>query len=614
MPSQIEEIKGRIDLVELIQSYLRVHKAGANYKAVCPFHTEKTPSFFISPSRQIWHCFGCGAGGDAFKFVMELEGLDFPEALKMLAQRAGVVLRREDPNLRSEKNRLYEICEEATQIFEKNLTLTPAVRNYLKKRGVTDESIKDFRMGFAPQSWDFLLKTLLAKGFKKEEVEKAGLAVKSEDKSSWYDRFRSRIMFPIFDANSRVIGFGGRIFETGAQKKDEAKYVNTPATPIYDKSSVLYGFDKAKNEIRNKNQVVVVEGYMDCLMSQQAGVKNTIAVSGTALTPQQLTILRRLCNTLVSSFDTDAAGETATKRSLALASQFEFERKIAAIPTGKPGGTTLTAAKGGTEENVKVDIPGKDPADIVLINPELWIKAVAEAKPVVEYFFEKAFREKNPNHVNGKKEISAILLPYLAELSNEIEKSHWAGELSRRLEVSEESIWKELRRGAIRAGSEYIYTSPAPEKATKAIPTRRDLLEERLLTLYPIVQPEIRQKEFENHYLKFSSVLNEELFNFLQSGNEPLPLAPHLKERLQLLKFKGEILAQMTKDLEKDFISSKRELEKICLKEDLTHLGRKIETAEKSGAQTEVAALLQNFRELSNRLKNIENNTQPGLA
>ena len=565
MYTPVEEIKSRLDIAEFIQGYLKLQKTGLNYKAPCPFHGEKTPSFFVSPARQIWHCFGCGRGGDIFKFVMELEALDFAEALKMLAQKAGVKLRREDPAAYSEKNRLYDICESATLVFQNSLTASPSVKNYLQKRGVSENSQKEFRLGFAPQSWDFLLRALTAKGFKKEEIEKAGLAIKSEDKGSHYDRFRSRIMFPIADANGRVAGFSGRIFEesgtrpTSAKAPDgQAKYVNTPATSIYDKSGILYGFHLAKQDIRAKNEVVVVEGQMDCLMSQQAGVKNTIAVSGTALTGQQLKILRRLCGTIVSSFDTDAAGDSATKRSLALASQFEFERRIAVIPSGK------------------------DPADTVLENPPAWVSAVTQAKPVVEYFFEKTFREKNSNHINGKKEISSILLPYIAEITNEIERSYWVREISRRLEVGEESVWRELGKGS-KAGFAYLEPRNSPE--IQKIPLRRDLMEERLLILMPLVPPEVRDRELEGHHLIFSSATNSEIFTILKNGIPHLTFTPDIQAQLEMLKFKGEVLSGITQNLEEDFKACKKELERASIKEELARLGRYIEIKEKTGTQ-----------------------------
>lgn len=604
--SPVEEIKSRLDLVELIQGYIRLQKSGMNYRAVCPFHTEKTPSFFVSPARQIWHCFGgCGEGGDIFKFVMKIEGLDFPEALRLLAQRAGIVLKREDPTIRSEKNRLYDLCEEATKIFEKNLSLTPTAQIYLKKRGVEENTVKEFRLGFAPPSWDFLLKTLGQKGFNKEETEKAGLAIKSEDGSSYYDRFRSRIIFPITDSNERVVGFGGRILEIKNDLRNvtnEAKYVNISNTLIYDKSRALYGLAKAKNEIRTKNQVIVVEGYMDCLMSQQAGVKNTIAVSGTALTNEQLQSLRRLCGTIISSFDTDAAGESATKRSLALAAQFDFERKIVAIPSSKPSNTTLaTSVIVPTEVGIaKVDL-GKDPADLILIDPQLWREAVANAQPVVDFYFAKVSREQNPHTVQGKKEIANSLLPLLAELTNEIEKAHWVGKLARLLNVREETVWKEFEKKTEPRATQKEKT----EERSKNIPSRRELLEERLLILLTIVKDEIKMRELASHSLTFTSALRQELFTILGNNSQTKIVSADIQENLNLFKFKGEALTEITANLEEEFMVCKRELEREGIKEQLLKIGMDIERLEREDKRIEVASLLQNFRSLSEKLKTL---------
>ena len=296
MLSQTEEIKSRVDIVDLIQSYIKLDKAGINYKAVCPFHSEKTPSFFVTPSRQRWHCFGgCSEGGDIFTFVQKIEGVDFPEALEILAKRAGIQLTREDPKLSSERKRLYDICEVATKYFEKQFKENGAVEKYMKDRGVSDETLRSFRVGFAPDGWRNLMAHLLEKGFRAEDAERAGLAIKiqnqsrsSQSQNPFYDRFRGRIIFPIADGTGRIIGFGGRIFEAGTKQNSavstEAKYINSPQTPIYDKSRVLYAFDKAKQEIRKQNVCILVEGYMDTIMSHQAGFTNTVAVSGTALT------------------------------------------------------------------------------------------------------------------------------------------------------------------------------------------------------------------------------------------------------------------------------------------------------------------------------------------
>ena len=312
MSSQIEEIKSRIDIVELIGSYLKLQKAGANFKASCPFHNERTPSFNVSSARQIWHCFGCGKGGDIFTFVQEIEGAEFPEALKMLAERAGVELRPEDPNLRSEKNRLFQLMEEAAKFFENNLRAGEQVLGYLGKRGLSDETIGEFRLGYASEEWRALVQHLAAKGFKFPEMEKAGVAVKrggaqaiTGNSAEYFDRFRGRIMFPIFDYNGRVIAFGGRIFP---ERENEAKYVNSPETPLYQKGRTLYGLNKSKQEILKKGECVLVEGYMDMAMSWQGGVKNVVAVSGTALTDEQLKILRRLSEKFISSFDIYEAG------------------------------------------------------------------------------------------------------------------------------------------------------------------------------------------------------------------------------------------------------------------------------------------------------------------
>lgn len=589
MNSPLEEIKSRIDLAELIQSYVRLHKAGINYKANCPFHHEKTPSFFVSPTRQIWHCFGCGKGGDAFKFIMEIEGHDFPEAMRLLAQRAGVVIRHEDPAVRSERNRLYDICEEATKIFVETLSKTSAAKNYVKSRGLTDETQHEFRVGFAPQSWDYLLRELKDKGFKPEDIEKAGLAIKSQERNSWYDRFRSRIMFPVADGSGRIVGFSGRIFEEVPTRsavgtptsglKDQsvgAKYINTPQTLIYDKSRVLYGFDKAKQEIRSKNQVVIVEGQMDCLMSYQAGVKNAIAVSGTALTPQQLKTIKRLCDRVVSSFDTDTAGESATKRSLALASQFEFECRVATIPSGK------------------------DPADTVFENPQLWTDAVNSAKPVVEFYFDKALKEKNPKEAQGKKEIAAIVLPWISALSNEIERAHWIKTLAQSLGVGEEVVQKELNKNPSNTQA-HPPAMPAHIGQTSKVTLRRDLLEERLLALIPLVSEETRAREFQNHHINFASAMHGSLFQALNKGTTAI--APELEKELELLRFKGEVLSGLLTSIGDEFILCKRELEKDCIKERLLALGEEIAKLEKVGNQGAVMPLLHDFRILSETLK-----------
>ena len=413
--SPIEEIKNRLDIVEVIGGYLKLNKAGANFRAICPFHSEKGPSFFVSPARQIWHCFGCGKGWDIFGFVKEIEGEEFGDALRILAQKAGIELkplRQEDAIWKTERQRLYEINDLAARFFQVQLESSQTgkeAREYLLGRKIKEDSIKKWRLGYSPDAWQGLFDFLASKGYKAEEIEKTGLAIRS-DKSSFYDRFRGRIMFPVFDINAQVVGFGGRIFKE-KDKKEIAKYMNTPNTPLYDKSRILYGLHCAKVAARKQNCVVLVEGYVDAIMCHQEGFENTVAVSGTALTPYQLRIIKRYSDNILSAFDMDVGGDSATKRGTDLAQLLGFNIKV------------VTMAE------------GKDPADILCQDPENWAKNVKEAKSILDYYFEITFSRFNPKVPEGKREISKILLPVIKRIQNQIERSHWVRDLSKKLAV-----------------------------------------------------------------------------------------------------------------------------------------------------------------------------------
>jgi DNA primase catalytic core len=282
MSTPVEQIKSRLNIVDIVGGYVRLQKAGSTYKALCPFHQEKSPSFTVSPTRQAYHCFGCNKGGDMFSFIEEIEGLDFPGALKVLAEKAGVELKKEDRKVTSQRERLYSVMETATRYFVSRLTPEHPAYAYLTGRGLTQETITRFRIGFAPEaaSWRPLADALGERGIKDDELERVGLS-KQGERGGYYDRFRSRVMFPICDASGRVIAFSGRIF--GNAPDDIAKYINSPETPLYDKSVALFGFDKAKVAIRKQNFCVIVEGQMDLVMAHQAGTENTIAVSGTVI-------------------------------------------------------------------------------------------------------------------------------------------------------------------------------------------------------------------------------------------------------------------------------------------------------------------------------------------
>ena len=432
MSSIVDQIKDRVDVVDLISGYLKLQKSGINYKARCPFHNEKSASFFVSPERQIWHCFGCSAGGDVFGFVKQIEGIEFADALRILAARAGIELHRQSPEYKeyqTAKTKLYEICGLATRFFEKQLYESDAGKKalaYLRDRGLTDESIRNFRLGYAPDSWN-ALGDFLQRNYNSKDIFDAGLAVK-KDSGGYYDRFRSRIMFPIFDLNGQVVGFAGRVFGDLAKDTEAAKYVNTPQTAIYDKSRILYGLDRAKLDIRRKNKCLVVEGNMDVIMSHQAGATNVVASSGTALTDGHLKIVKRYTDNLDLCFDADSAGTLATDRGVDLALAHGFNVGIVAI--GLP-------AQAGEPEL-------KDPADYVKKYGSKWSEHSEKSRPFLEFYFETAKKTLDITTALGKKLLAQKLLPFLASMVNKVEQAHWVSEIALALKLKDDILFQEI--------------------------------------------------------------------------------------------------------------------------------------------------------------------------
>lgn len=404
----------------------------------------------------------CGEGGDIFKFIMKIEGVEFGDALRILARRAGVELKRqtlEEKKWQTERQRLFEICELATSFFERQLQESKSgkeAKKYLLSRAITEESIKKWRLGYAPDVWQGLSDFLLSRGYQEREIEKAGLGLSSE-KGSFYDRFRGRIIFPVFDLNSQVVGFGGRISKE-KEEKEIAKYVNTPQTVLYDKSRILYGLDRAKLEIRKKDSCILVEGYIDLIMVSQSGFENVVATSGTALTPFQLKILKRYSDKLLTAFDMDEAGEAATKRGIDLAQLHGFEVKVIVMPQGF------------------------DPADLILKNPQDWKQRVEEAKSIMDFYFESLSQRFDEEAPEGKKEISKALLPIIKKIPNRIIQSHWLNQLARKLSVKEQDVEEELNKVKLEEYSEFLGIE---DKEIKNLPvkTRKELLEERLAIL-----------------------------------------------------------------------------------------------------------------------------------
>jgi DNA primase len=533
MDSQIEEIKNKLDIVDLVGSYVKLTRTGINYRGICPFHSEKGPSFFVSPTRQMWHCFGCGLGGSIFDFIMKIDGVEFGDALRILAKKAGVELKKENPKLRTERQRMYEICEWSASFFEKQLSASDwgkKAKDYLLKRGIQEETIKKWRLGYSPDTWQGLSDFLVGRGYNRDEIVKAGLAVSSEKGTSnsgrTYDRFRGRIIFPIFDANAQVVGFGARIFSdrggsalVGKGNEVQPKYINTPATMLYDKSNILYGINNAKLAIRKNNQCVLTEGYTDAIMCHQAGFENTVAVSGTALTGNHLNLLKRYTDNLLLAFDMDLAGDSATKRGINLAENQGFNIKII-----------------DTYSNAK------DPAEIILENPKNWDESVKNARAIMDYYFDTAFSHFDKKSAQGKKEISRIILPAVKRIPNKIEQSHWTQKLSQMLEVSPESVIEELKNikmesipdtGNTSGGLPYSQKSNNINNFTEE--GRKRLLEEQIISLIlknPYNLNLIKQPEF----CMFSEK-NRDILEELNKISAPVFVSdePNIEEKLKAM-------------------------------------------------------------------------------
>lgn len=584
MVDSVEEIKNRLDLVEVVKDYIKLKKAGANYQAVCPFHSEKKPSFFVSPSKQIWKCFGCGKAGDMFAFVQEIEGADFPEALRILARKAGVELERISPEIRGKKNELYEICELAVKFFQKQLessTGQKAKEYLLNDRKISKDSIKKWRLGYAPDTRKGLINFLTSRGYDRGEIQRVGLTIKSRE-GELCDRFRGRIMFPIFDLHSQAIGFGGRIFENEKDESEKeglakAKYINTPNTPLYDKSRILYGLDKSRVVIRKGSACILVEGYIDVILSHQAGIENIVATSGTALTPYQLNILKRYSDNLLLAFDMDIAGDTATKRGIDLAQRKGFNIKVLLMP----------------QEH--------DPADIISQEPEQWKEIINKARDILEFYFETTLNKFDKTTLEGKKGISKTLLPVIKRIPNEIVRFHWIQRLANELKVKEESIEKELNKVRIETRE-----SGKDEEAVRQEPSkdRQEILEDQLLFL--ILQDPENIKALEDKDIELLSPDTVQLLSVLKSYNLDFDilkreLTPELFQKIKLVSLEVEVREKI-EGIEKEIHECLKQIKSFRLKRELGRISRLLEEAEEKGNRGRVAKLTEEFNTLSKQL------------
>ncbi len=572
-----EEIKNRLDIVDVVSSYLRLQKVGSNYRALCPFHSEKKPSFFVSPRLQIFKCFGCGKAGDIFKFVMEIEKVDFKEALKILAEKAGVQLptEKEEEDF-GERARLFKICELATKFFERQLESKTGkkVIEYLLGRKINFESIQKWRLGWAPDTKNSLVEFLKMKGFSIDEIEKAGLCFKKEN-GEILDFFRGRIIFPIFDLNSRVVGFAGRVFE-----KEGPKYINCKNTLLYDKSRVIYGLDKAKKEIKEKDFCLIMEGYTDVILAHQEGFQNAVSVSGTALSEWQLQTLARFTSNLLLCFDADFAGDQATKRAIDLAIQRDFQVKVILLDEGK------------------------DPADIISEDKEKFEKATKEAISIMEFYLKSFISQYDKNTLEGKREIARKFLTEVKKIPNEIEKDFWISLLSKEIEVSKESLLKEMEK--IKLEDEF-FGKEKEEIILKSDKTKREILEERLLTL--LLKLPQNLVLIDNEKMEYFSPETKEI---LEKLKEDLKFDPkNLSEKAKELFFEASLKSEISEEkFEKDEVTKEinfclREIAKDFVKEKVTKISELIKNAEREKNQKKVEEFLKELKFWTEKLSKI---------
>lgn len=598
MNSPVEKIKERLSIEDVVSSYIKLDGVGTNLKARCPFHNEKTPSFFVSPGRGSYYCFGCGASGDIFTFVEEFEGLDFKGALKVLADRAGVALEsftKEKAEDESEKEKLYRVMDEAVKYFEFNLNKHPEVLEYLHKRGLNEKSIKDFRIGFAELEWRNLFDHLKNKGFPEIIIEKAGLAKKPEDKSKApYDRFRGRVMFPLADSSGRIIAFSGRLFiddpsTSSGQVTNQPKYLNSPETPIFSKNRVLYGLDKAKDSIRKNNFSILVEGQMDLVLSHQAGYRNTVATSGTALSESTMSkenvvsnlgIVRRLSPNIVLAFDADKAGFNAANKAARIALSLGMDVKVADMGEGM------------------------DPADTISRNGvDAWKEVIRKSKHIIEFLLNKAVVKSSGDMRKVGRIIGESILPYVDALSSSIEKSHFIKKISDVSGIPESALQDDLKKIEQEFGQEKEEIKEVNLVMNNL--QRKDYILRKLLgILFYIESLSIDNLDIKTTWLEIESTIKQE---------ESMIRKKYDQNKNDLL-FESEVFyGNLTEEsrvsnLKKDISELLQNLKEESFKEDLESKMRELKSIEgSSGKDTKTLHLLQDISDLNNKIQNIKN-------
>lgn len=529
----LEEIKKRIDVIDFLSRYITLKRTGQNFKALCPFHSEKTPSFVVSPERQIWHCFGsCGEGGDIFKFLMKWDNIGFPEAVQILAKESGVVVKVDavaDQKF-DFKQKIFAINELAADFFNYVLEkhkVGETARDYLKSRTISAATVREFHLGYAPQTWDTLTNFLTKKGYTKEQLVAAGLVIKT-DTNRYYDRFRGRLMFPLRDIRGNTLGFSGRIL---VGKETDAKYINTPETVVYHKRENLFAINRAHQAIKKNNEIILMEGEFDAMLAHQYGYTQAVAIKGSALTQEHLRLIKRLTNRLIFSLDMDPAGNEASKRGIEEAEHFDFEMEAIQIEGGK------------------------DPADVFATNPADFKTFYKHRVPIYEFLIGNALKKHDVKSAYGKKEAIDEIVPYLYNIYNPIILEHYVKMLAEKTDTSHESIVKAI---AVYRKNLFKKQAVQPVMHKTVTKKREDVMEDYLLALLiqtssvmeilQIVDKHLAKEDFYNpsSYLLIQEVKktadkNPETFRRMLDAAVPPQLVDQYNKALLLELPTGEV-------------------------------------------------------------------------
>lgn len=591
--NQIEEVKNRTDIVSIIGERIELKKAGRNFKAACPFHGEKTPSFIVSPELQIFKCFGCGEAGDVFAFLEKYEGMEFSEALKYLAGKAGIKLQEFHGGQASEKEKLIDLNREALRFYNYLLLEHPVGKralNYLvEDRGIKPETIKEFQLGYSPESAYSLRRYLIdKKKFTLSEVERAGIGIVRGQ--SLYDRFNGRIIFPLFDHRGNPIGFSGRVLPW--DKRETGKYINSPETPLYHKSNVLYGLNLSRSFIKKKKTAIVVEGELDLISSWQAGIKNIVAIKGSALTEEQVRLLNRFAPRFILALDSDFAGDAAARRGIKVADGMGVEIKVAEITGGY-----------------------KDPDDAARGNIESYKKDLIGAKVIWDFLIDSVFARNDTTTGAGKSKISKEIIPILSEIGDKIVQAHYANVVARRLGVPLDAVNEQISKIEKPAELQEEMQTQVEEKG------KRNILEENFLKLAFTLDPKVLDTKLTKELVKqvFSLKLIEEYKKFSEKEKFSISKFGESLPKELFLGFSKIVLSEERdpdenrEELNRELELVEKELKILATKERLEVLQSLIRELEEKGDEEQLLKAQKEFNDLAKKRSTYEKDSGGGI-